>query len=112
MGRGDSRAESQPVAARPQRPNYRTVKSSEPLLDLGQPNHSYLFGFLLGDGHLAQNTRNRGRLEVEIGVRDELLLRAFQTMVPVYSSITTRVRSTNFKAHHQRSEERRVGKER
>src|ERR1039458_6023125 len=98
MARGNSRAKPQPAATRLQRPNYRTVASKEPSLDLGQPNHSYLFGFLLGDGHLAQNTRNRGRLEVEIGTRDELLLRAFQTMVPVYSSITTRVRTTDRKS--------------
>lgn len=68
--------------------------------DLTRPEHAYLFGFLQCDGHLLENTRNRGRLSVELSVRDVALLERFQEIVPYYSSITTRTRTTNFSKRH------------
>jgi LAGLIDADG-like domain len=69
-------------------------------LDLTRPEHAYLFGFLQCDGHLTENTRNRGRLSVELSIRDVALLERFQQLVPFPSSITTRTRSTNFKSSY------------
>ena len=69
-------------------------------LDLARPEHAYFFGFLQCDGHLSENTRNRGRLSVELSIRDVALLERFQELVPYPTSITTRTRSTNFMKRH------------
>jgi hypothetical protein len=67
-------------------------------LDLTRPELAYFFGFVQCDGHLSEHTRNRGRLTVELSIRDVALLEHFQQLVPFPSSITTRTRSTNFKS--------------
>lgn len=69
-------------------------------LDLREPNHAYLFGFLQADGHLYQNTRNRGRVTVELSIRDVSLLQEFSRLIPFHSSIRTRARHTNFGREH------------
>lgn len=72
--------------------------------DLAQPSFSYLFGFIQTDGHLQQNTRNRGRLSIEISERDIDILYKFQNLIlPIYSSISTRTRNTNFKNNYSSS---------
>ncbi|MCJ0874154.1 hypothetical protein [Streptomyces sp. AP-93] len=65
-------------------------------MDLEDPRYAYMFGFLQADGHLSQQSRQRGRLAVELNVRDIHILREFQQLTPYNSSITERVRSTNF----------------
>ena len=72
------------------------------LLDLTQKEHSYLFGFLQGDGHLYLNRRkpNKGRVSVEINAADKSLLLKFQSMFPFYSSVRERSRDTNFKKEY------------
>ncbi|MEJ8643051.1 hypothetical protein WKI68_19965 [Streptomyces sp. MS1.HAVA.3] len=67
-------------------------------MDLQDPRYAYMFGFLQADGHLSQQSRQRGRLSAEINVRDIHILREFQQLTPYFSSITERVRSTNFAA--------------
>ncbi|WP_405991642.1 LAGLIDADG family homing endonuclease [Streptomyces sp. NBC_00986] len=70
-------------------------------MDLTVPEYAYMFGFLQADGHLYQQSRQRGRLTVEISARDIGLLREFQKLTPHKSSITERTRSTNFaESHH------------
>ncbi|MEU8098013.1 hypothetical protein [Streptomyces rubiginosohelvolus] len=69
-------------------------------MDLQRPDYAYMFGFLQADGHLAQGTGHKGRLTVEISVRDIAVLRAFQRLTPYNSSITERVRATNFSEEH------------
>ncbi|WP_442819255.1 LAGLIDADG family homing endonuclease [Streptomyces sp. NBC_01236] len=70
-------------------------------MNLEDPNYAYMFGFLQADGHLSQQSRQRGRLTVEINARDIELLRDFQRLTPYNSSITERTRSTNFaETHH------------
>ena len=66
-------------------------------IDLTIPTTAYLFGFLQADGHLSQETRNRGKVRVEIQRGDVELLEQLKGVLPVYSSITTRTRDTNFK---------------
>ncbi|WP_405931437.1 hypothetical protein [Streptomyces sp. NBC_00827] len=70
-------------------------------MDLEDPNYAYMFGFLQADGHLAKGPGQKGRLTAEINARDIGILREFQRLTPYNSSITERVRSTNFaETHH------------
>ena len=68
--------------------------------DLEDPNYAYMFGFLQADGHLYQNTRNRGKVTIEVSARDISLLQQFSRLIPFYSSVTTRTRRTNFSKEH------------
>ncbi|MFF4005764.1 hypothetical protein [Streptomyces sp. NPDC001717] len=70
-------------------------------MDLQDPRYAYMFGFLQADGHLAQGPGQKGKLTAEINARDIHILREFQQLTPYYSSITERVRQTNFaESHH------------
>lgn len=69
--------------------------------DLTIPAHAYLFGFLQADGHLSRATRNRGKIRIELKVGDRSILEEFKRLLPVYSSVTTRERDTNFKKKYQ-----------
>ncbi|MFE2845068.1 hypothetical protein ACFXKS_16150 [Streptomyces scopuliridis] len=70
-------------------------------MNLEDPDYAYMFGFLQADGHLAQGVGQKGKLSVEINVRDIEILREFQRLAPYNSSITQRTRSTNFaEIHH------------
>ncbi|HMS38747.1 MAG TPA: LAGLIDADG family homing endonuclease [Pyrinomonadaceae bacterium] len=68
----------------------------EEILTLENPFYAYLFGFIQTDGHLYQNSRNRGRLSIELGKRDEELLLELQKRLPFNSTISERTRKTNF----------------
>jgi hypothetical protein len=65
-------------------------------LDVTNPEHAYLFGFLQGDGSLKGGTGRKGRLTIELCVSDIAVLEQFQQLVPFYTSIRTRTRTTNF----------------
>ncbi|MGW3425244.1 hypothetical protein [Streptomyces phaeochromogenes] len=69
-------------------------------MDLEVPEYAYMFGFLQADGHLYQGTGQKGRLSVELNVRDVDLLYRFKHLTPYNSSVTERVRSTNFAESH------------
>lgn len=69
-------------------------------LDLNEPAVAYMFGFLQADGHLYANSRNRGKLTLELKSQDRWILEQFARLVPFYSSIKQRTRTTNFKEHH------------
>ena len=69
-------------------------------MDLTVPEYAYMFGFLQADGHLQQGVGQKGKLTVEINIRDIDLLREFQKLTPYNSSITERTRSTNFATTH------------
>ncbi|MFF4385678.1 LAGLIDADG family homing endonuclease [Streptomyces sp. NPDC001552] len=69
-------------------------------MDLTDPRYAYMFGFLQADGHLAQGAGQKGKLTAEINARDIHILREFQQLTPYFSSITERVRSTNFAETH------------
>ncbi|MGA5049312.1 hypothetical protein [Streptomyces arboris] len=77
-----------------------TTRATSAFMDLEDPRYAYMFGFLQADGHLAPGTGRKGRLSVEINVRDITILREFQQLTPYNSSITERVRSTNFAERH------------
>ncbi|MGW8850402.1 hypothetical protein ACWGNE_21840 [Streptomyces xiamenensis] len=65
-------------------------------MDLEVPCYAHMFGFLQMDGSLSAGKGNRGRLSVEVGHRDIGLLQEFQRITPYYTSISERVRDTNF----------------
>ncbi|MFE9648019.1 hypothetical protein ACFYO0_28680 [Streptomyces sp. NPDC006365] len=65
-------------------------------MNLGVPEYAYMFGFLQADGHLHQGSGQKGRLSVELNIRDVDLLYRFKHLTPYNSSVIERVRSTNF----------------
>lgn len=67
------------------------------LIDLHQPKFSYFFGLLQSDGNLQKLSRGRGKVTIELKQDDLPILERLQQMIPVYSSIRTRTRNTNFK---------------
>ncbi|MFD8789474.1 hypothetical protein [Streptomyces vinaceus] len=69
-------------------------------MDLTDPRYAYMFGFLQADGHLSEQSRQRGRLTVEINVRDIHILHEFQRLTPYASNVSEGVRSTNFSSQH------------
>ncbi|MGW7068462.1 hypothetical protein ACWGII_10975 [Streptomyces sp. NPDC054855] len=69
-------------------------------MDLEVPEYAYMFGFLQADGHLSRQSRDRGRLTVEINVRDIEILREFQRLTPYNSTISERIRATKFSEEH------------
>ncbi|MEU9702169.1 LAGLIDADG family homing endonuclease [Streptomyces sp. NPDC047981] len=71
-----------------------------PFMNLEDPRYAYMFGFLQADGHLAAGAGQKGRLTAEINARDIHILYEFQRLTPYYSSVTERVRSTNFAENH------------
>jgi hypothetical protein len=56
-------------------------------ITLNHSDYAYLFGFIQTDGNLYNNTRDRGRLSIEIHKQDEDILWAFQNLIPFNSSI-------------------------
>jgi len=73
-------------------------------INLKIPEHSYFFGFVQTDGNLNKpfRERNKGRLRIELGKEDLYILRSFRRLFPlVFSSITSRVRDTNFKTNYR-----------
>ena len=72
------------------------IKMKEENLTLENSFYAYLFGLAQTDGHLYQNSRNRGRLSIEVSKRDEELLFELQNRLPFHSKITERIRRTNF----------------
>ncbi|WP_055567835.1 hypothetical protein [Streptomyces atriruber] len=74
--------------------------SAPPFMDLSVPEYAYMFGFLQADGHLAPGPGQKGRLSVEISVRDIEILREFQRLTPYNSTVSERTRTTNFAETH------------
>ena len=70
-------------------------------LTLENPFYAYLFGFARTDGHLYEQSRNRGKLRIEIGEKDAEILERFQKLLPFNSSISRRVRTTNFGVNYE-----------
>jgi len=72
----------------------------ETVLTLENPFYAYLFGLIQTDGHLYQNSRNRGRLSIELSKRGEEHLLELQKRLPFNSSISERTRKTNFRSEY------------
>jgi hypothetical protein len=77
-----------------------TTTSNAKLIDLTNPDHAYMFGFIQADGHMESGSRNRGRVSIGIKASDRHILEEFQKIIPVNSSIHERTRDTNFQKGH------------
>ncbi len=64
-----------------------------------KPEFAYFLGFAQADGHLSENTRNRGRFSIEISLIDAHIVEYFQSIIQVNSTIYQRTRNTNFKSN-------------
>jgi len=76
------------------------------LLDLADEADAYLFAFAQCDGHLSEQSRNRGRLSIELSHKDVQLLRDLREILNkkgITASLTTRTRNTNYKENYQTS---------
>jgi hypothetical protein len=62
---------------------------------------SYLIGLLQTDGHFSENTRNRGRISLELSIKDKDIIDKIVGYLPVNYSIKLRTRNTNFKTQAQ-----------
>lgn len=72
-------------------------------MDLIDPALSYYFGFAQTDGTLSVQSRNRGRLSIELARSDEEVLRQLAASLPCSSTLTWRTRDTNFKKGYESS---------
>lgn len=71
---------------------------------LSVENLNYIIGFFQGDGNHTENTRNRGRISVELNHRDiDILEKIKEIIIPhINVTIKSRLRDTNFKQNsHQ-----------
>ena len=60
------------------------------------PEFCYMIGLFQSDGSLSKNSRNRGKLQLELHSRDEDVLVKLADIIPYYSSIRQRTRKTNY----------------
>ena len=66
------------------------------MLNLEKPTDSYIFGFIQGDGHLYKQSRNRGRMSIELNIKDIDILEKIGKYLGYNYSIHERTRQTNF----------------
>lgn len=66
------------------------------LLNLKNPKHSYIIGFLQTDGNYYCQSRNRGRISLEIKFEDIDILNKIKDELNCKSFIKIRTRNTNF----------------
>ena len=57
---------------------------------------SYIYGLLSTDGHMSEQSRNRGRITLEINKKDIDILYKIKELLPITCSIRERERVTNF----------------
>lgn len=79
----------------------RMEKTKRQSLDLMNPAHAYLYGLIQTDGHLSQDTGNKGKLQIELSNTDADVLEQLASAISFHSHISTRVRSTNFSPAHK-----------
>lgn len=60
---------------------------------------SYIYGLLITDGSLYLQSRNRGRVSLEVNIKDEEILNKLCKYIP-NSNIKQRIRNTNFKQNY------------
>jgi hypothetical protein len=65
-------------------------------LDVTKPQQAYMYGFIQTDGHMSKDTRDRGRVTIEVGEQDRSVLETFASLISYHSGISVRTRATNF----------------
>lgn len=61
---------------------------------------SYFYGLVLTDGTITTSTRNRGKIQIELSIKDRDILDKLHKIFPE-SKIRVRQRSTNFSQRHE-----------
>ena len=61
---------------------------------------SFFYGLVLTDGTITTSTRNRGKIQIELSIRDRNILDKLHIIFPE-SKISIRQRSTNFSQNHE-----------
>lgn len=69
-------------------------------MEILDKDESYLIGLIQTDGHLQKSTRNRGKLQIELNIRDRDILFKIAENLRVNYSIKERKRTTNFGYSH------------
>ncbi len=69
--------------------------------NLNTPFNSYLIGILQTDGSHYETTRNRGKITLEVSKRDADIITKINNNLIQHSSISTRIRDTNFKKDYE-----------
>jgi hypothetical protein len=77
-------------------PTSANRPTAEARFDLSDPANAYVFGFIQADGHHSAGKGRKGRISVEIKADDVKLLHDMQQVIPWRTSITVRIRTTNF----------------
>lgn len=67
------------------------------MLDLKNDYDSYLFGLILADGNMSFDTRNRGKVRIELSYDDKDIIEKIYNKFYYKSTISFRERNTNFK---------------
>lgn len=63
---------------------------------------SYVFGILITDGNMyISKENNKGKVRLELNIKDKDLIEKLKQVIPYYSSITYRQRDTNFKDNYE-----------
>lgn len=71
-------------------------------MDLMKDRDAYVYGLFLSDGHLSETTRNRGKLSLELNIKDIEILYQIEKVLNDYSCrIRTRRRDSNFKCDYE-----------
>jgi len=62
-----------------------------------------MVGLFQGDGSLSESTRNRGKFQYEIAIRDRDIINKLQVLLEPLTTVkvTTRIRDTNFKDNYE-----------
>lgn len=61
-----------------------------------QEGQEYFCGLVISDGHMSKNTRNRGKISIELKDIDVALLEKLQNEIIVKSTLRERTRKSNF----------------
>lgn len=70
------------------------------LVDISAEHKNYIVGFFHGDGHYYIQSRNRGRISVELNIRDIDILDKIEDII-VDVKRSTKTRDTNFKKNYK-----------
>ena len=62
--------------------------------------NDYIYGLMLADGNLLLYSQNRGKLTIEVAIRDKDIIYKLNEILPG-GSISKRLRSTNFKSNYE-----------
>jgi len=73
------------------------------IMDIKQPEYSYMFGLLQTDGHLYNNTRDRGKMSIQLSYKDRDILEFLSDIIPYHTNINDKIRSSNFKDNYETS---------